>query len=108
MKDSTLLKTSLICSLVGLLLLSIVTRFAELNFPSENNQFLNEYTKVKGIVKNVRYAKDSIIIDITDIKDTKIFVYKPGNLNITKGIWVEIIGKADDDIIIADKLRIIK
>ena len=88
-------------------MLSIATRFSEPDLSSENNRFLSGFTKVKGIVNGIRYAKDSMILDITEIKDTKILIYKPGNLNITKGTGIEIIGKTDKDIIIADKLRII-
>ena len=107
MEDKTLLKIALICALAGLLVLGIISNYAEPDFSSGKNGLGTNFVKINGIVNKVRYSKNSMTLDISEIKNSKAIIYNPKKFNLTEGTQVEIIGKSDDGIVAVDKIRVI-
>lgn len=107
MKDTTLLKTALICALTGLIVLALATKLLEPDYSPENGIFSDNILKLKGRVNDVKQSENSLILEISETKTTKAILYKTKEFNLTKGADVEIIGKAGKGIIVVDKIRLI-
>ena len=105
-KDNTLLKIAFITGLVGLIALYFATEYSD-DF-SEGRLFSEDLVIIKGILKDIRHAKGSIILDIQENKDIKAILSNAHNINLSTGKEVEIIGKKDGSLIIVEKIRIIK
>ena len=65
-EDNTLLKIAFITGLVGLIALYFATEYSD-DF-SEGRLFSEDLVIIKGILKDIRHAKGSIILDIQENK----------------------------------------
>jgi RecJ-like exonuclease len=94
--EKDLLKISLISSLIGILLLFILTyemkvNFYEINSLSKDN--IDDAVRIKGIVESFAETPGLYIVTIKD--DTgaiTVVIFKDESLNLQKGMELEIIG----------------
>ena len=116
MKEKTLLKIALICSLLGLLVLYIISGSMEIkekNIEKITLENKDEFVKLQGIVSNVVDTEKVMIVDLVQPQEITIVMFKNENItaDIQQGNEVEVIGKVDEYEgkmeIIADRVRVI-
>lgn len=97
MKDSTLLKISLICALVGILILFIINEKYSLKdskIGELNKNKLDEKVKVKGYVTYVNNRPSVLFVSLKDdTGNITIVVFKEENIELKKGDLIEVEGK---------------
>ena len=117
MKEQTLLKTALIVSLFGLLILYLISdniEIKEKNIEKITLENKDEFVKLRGIVNKVIDTERVTIMEITQPQEITVVLFKNENktMSIQKGNEVEIIGKVDEYEgkleIIADRLRVVR
>lgn len=117
MKEQTLLKTALIVSLSGLLILYLISgniEIKEKNIEKITLENKDEFVKLRGIVSKVIDTEKVTIMEITQPQQITVVLFKDENktMPIQEGNEVEVIGKVDEYEgkleIIADRLRIIR
>ena len=115
MKETTLLKIALICSLVGLFVLYFISTKIEVKDYKTNilNKNIGEDVKLKGIVTKINDKGNVIFIEVNQQNPISIVVFgNDGNINLKNGDNVEVIGKVQEyngkNEIIAQKIRLVK
>ena len=117
MKEQTLLKTALIVSLSGLLILYLISdniEIKEKNIEKITLENKDEFVKLTGIVNRVVDTEKVTIMEITQPQQITIVLFKDENktMPIQEGNEVEVFGKVDEYEgkleIIADRVRIIR
>jgi len=116
MKESTLLKIALITSLLGLLILYLISdniEIKEKNIEKITMENKDEFVKLRGVVSNLINSEKVMILEITQPQEITIVLFKNQNntFNINKGNEVEIFGKVDEYNgkmeIIAERVRVV-
>lgn len=117
MKESTLLKISLVISLTGLLALYLISENIEIkekNIEKITIENKDEFVKLNGIVSNLVNSEKVMILEITQPQEITVVLFKNKNssININQGNEVEIFGKVDEYNgkmeIIADRVRVMR
>ena len=117
MEEKTLLKIALICSLLGLLILYLISNNIEINEKNIEKITLenkDEFVKLRRIVSNVVDTEKVVIMEITQPQQMTVVLFKDENktMPIQQGNEIEVIGKVDEYEgkmeIIADRLRVIR
>ena len=117
MKEKTLLKTALITSLLGLLILYLISSNIEIkekNIEKITLDNKDEFVKLRGIVNKVIDTEKVTIMEITQPQQITVVLFKDANISmpLQQGNEIEIFGKVDEYEgkleIIADRLRIIR
>jgi len=114
MKESTLLKIALICSVIGVALLFIFSESAEINekpIGEIDMTNIGEYVKINGAVTNVVDKENVMILTIEQPSKINVVLFKKKPVELKQGNYIEVIGKIDDyegkPEIIGDKIRVI-
>ncbi len=116
MKEKTLLKVALICSLLGLLILYVISgniEISEKNIEKITLENKDEFVKIKGTVSNIVDTEKVAIMEILQPQEITVVLFKDENksINVCQGNEIEVIGKVDEYEgsleIIADRLRVI-
>jgi len=117
MQEKTLLKTALIISLLGLLILYLISgniEIKEKNIEKITLENKDEFVKLTGIVSRVVDTEKVTIMEITQPQQITVVLFKDENksMQIQEGNEVEIFGKVDEYEgkleIIADRLRVVR
>ena len=117
MKEKTLLKIALIVSLIGLLILYIISdniTIEEKTLEKITLENKDEMVKVRGIVSRLTDTEKVTIMEITQPTEVTVVLFKGNNQTtpIKEGNEIEIIGKVDEYEgkmeIIAQRARIIR
>ena len=117
MQEKTLLKIALICSLLGLLILYLISNDIEIkekNIEKITIDNKDEFVKLNGIVNNVIDTEKVTLIKILQPQEITVVLFKNENktMPIQQGNEVEVIGKVDEYKgkmeIIADRLRVVR
>lgn len=113
MKEKTLLKIALICSLIGLFTLYIISEnisIEEKTIDKINN--LEEDIKIKGVVDKVINAENVVIVDVLQPQKISVVLFKNEDINISKGSTIEVIGKVEENNgeiqVIGQRVRLLK
>lgn len=96
MKDSTLLKLSLSCSMVGLLILLVMTEFIPEDAVTIDSlsEKLGDKVYIQGVVKSVSYKKDTTFLSISDSTgETSAVIFDAIEKSINKGDEIGISGE---------------
>ena len=114
MKETTLLKIALICSLVGLIVLYFISTKIELKDYKPNilNRNVGDDVKLTGIVGKITDKGDVVFIEVSQQNPVTVVLFtKEDNIKLKNGDDVEVIGKVQDyngkKEIIADKIRVV-
>ena len=115
MKESTLLKIALICSLAGLVALYFISAKIEIRDykPSELSKNVGDDVKLDGIVTKISDKGNVVFVDLQNQNYVTVVLFtNDDNLNLKNGDNVEVIGKVQEyngkSEIIAQKVRVIK
>jgi len=110
MKDSTLLKISLIISILGILILFFIADNSKIKEVEVNKleHYKDKTVKIKGIIEEVTKTESATFIKVKQPNLVEVVVFEA--LNLSKGNYVEITGKVDeynDEYeILADKIKV--
>ena len=117
MKEKTLLKIALVCSLLGLLILYLISSNIEIkekNIEKITLDNKDEFVKLRGVVSNVVDTEKVVIMEITQPQQITVVMFKDENkaMPVYEGNEIEVIGKVDEYEgkmeIIADRLRVVR
>jgi len=110
MKENTLLKISLICSLVGILILLVISRSLQVNekvISELDETDIGSSIRLNGIVTDFQSRGSVILIEVAQLEEMQVVVFN-SNFTLNKGDAVEITGKIDEyegkQQLIADKI----
>ena len=115
MKETTLLKIALICSLAGLITLYFISTRIEIKDYKPNilNRNVGDDVNLKGIVTKISDKGNVVFVDVSQQNLITVVLFTDNNnLNLKNGDNVEVIGKVQEyngkNEIIAQKIRVIK
>lgn len=98
MQESTLFKTALITSLVGLFIMILIVEKIDLsssNISSISKESIGKRVKIKGIIDSKRDLPNILILNLTDNTNSiKVIAYKDDKdyLDLRKDGIIEVIG----------------
>jgi len=110
MKDSTLLKISLIISILGILILFFIADTSKIKDVDvkELEDYKDKTVKIKGVVEQVTNTESATFVKVKQSNLVEVVVFEA--LNLSKGNYVEVTGKVDeynDEYeILADKIKV--
>lgn len=116
MKEKTLLKIALITSLLGLLILYLISGSIELkekNIEKITIENKDEFVKLSGIVSNLVNSEKVMILEITQPQEITVVLFKNENksIMINEGNEIEVFGRVDEYNgkmeIIAERVRVV-
>jgi len=114
MKEKTLLKIALMCSVAGIVLLFLFSENIEIDekaIDKINMGSIGEYVKIKGTISKLIDTESVMILTIQQPSQITVVLFKKRPIELREGNYVEIIGKIEDykgkTEIIADKIRVI-
>jgi len=99
MKEKTLVRTSIICSIIGLTVLYIISQTFEMDETTidDAKNKLNENIKIKGIVTKVTESNKTIVMEITQPTSIKAVYFKEnGNEEFEQGDLIEATGYIEE------------
>ncbi len=100
MQEKTLLKISLITSLVGILILLIILDkidISDSNINQVNKTFLDKQVKIKGEITRITETPGLYIINIKDNTGSMdIIIFKEEKLELEKGNIIEVQGQVTE------------
>ena len=115
MKETTLLKTALICSLAGLVILYFISTKIEIKdySPSKLNKNIGDDVKLKGTVTKITDKGNVVFIEVNQQSQINVVLFTAeNNLKLKEGDNVEVIGKVQEyngkNEIIAENVRFMK
>tara|TARA_B100001971_G_C17764731_1_gene321931 strand:+ start:186 stop:527 length:342 start_codon:yes stop_codon:yes gene_type:complete len=95
MKESTLLKISLSCSLIGVFIVLLMSENLELKTTKINSitkKNIDQMVKINGVITSVKDLPGILLLNIDDGSVIKVIVFKEEELNLATGEIVEIEG----------------
>ena len=115
MKETTLLKIALICSLVGLVTLYFISTKIEIKDYKPNllNKNIGDDVKLKGIITKITDKGSVVFIEVSYQSPAALVLFTNDNsLKLKSGDNIEVAGKVQEyngkNEIIAQKIRVIK
>ena len=115
MKETTLLKIALICSLVGLAILYFFSTKIEIKDynPNKLNKDIGEDVKLKGIITKLTDKGNVVFIEINQQSPITVVLFTDeDNLKLKSGDDVEVIGRVQEynrkNEIIAQTIRVVR
>ena len=97
MKEKTLLRISIIGTLIGIFLLYIISeniKIDETSISKIKEEQIGNDVKVEGRVKDVFNGEKISIITITKPEEMKVVVMK--NISVKEGDYIEVIGEVEE------------
>src|SRR3989338_11163531 len=115
MKETTLLKIAMICSLVGLVALFFISQQIELkDYEPDflNNKNVGDNVKLSGKISKITSGNNVVFIELSQQVPVSVVVFTDNNFtNLNKDDFVEIEGKVKEyngkEEIIADKIKVV-
>ena len=114
MKETTLLKVALICSLVGLIVLYFVSSKIEIkDYKPILNKNVGDDVKLNGIVTKITDRGNVVFIEVSHQSPVTVVLFSDeDNLKLKNGDSVEVIGEVQEyngqPEIIAEKIRVVR
>lgn len=115
MKETTLLKIALICSLIGLVILYLISVKIEVKDykPAKLNENIGDDVKLKGIVTRITDKGNVVFIEVDQQNPIMVVVFTDDNdIKLNNGDNIEVIGEVQEyngkNEIIAQKIRVIR
>ena len=115
MKENTLLKIAIICSLVGLVILYLISTKIEVNEYKPNlvNKNIGEDVKLTGTITKIADQGNVVFVEVNQENSITVVMFPDSDyLNLKEGEDIEVFGKVQEyngkEEIIASKIRIIE
>ncbi|MBW2993092.1 hypothetical protein KY317_00790 [Candidatus Woesearchaeota archaeon] len=98
MKEKTLLKTALICSIAGIIFLFFISEIIEIPEKQINEiTEKDENVRIKGIVNRITEKEKVAYIEIIQPEEISVVIFKEkGNIELKEGEYVEVTGKTEE------------
>ena len=111
MQESTLLKLSLICAIIGIIILFFLSR--AIKFPESPLLEEDGNYDVKGRIARITQREKVTYIDLQKEDELTVILFKDYPVDLHQGDYVEVIGKASKDQngemqLIGKEVRVIK
>ena len=114
MKETTLLKIALICSLVGLLVLYFISTKIDVKEYKTNklNENIGEDVKLVGTIKKISQSENVAFIEVDYSNPVTIVAFGNNDLKLKNNDTIEVIGEVQEykgkNEIIAQKIRVVR
>ena len=115
MKETTLLKIALVCSLAGLIALYFISQRIEVKDykPAELNKNVGDDVKLKGAVTKIDGKGNVVFVDLKNENYMTVVLFTSENdLKLKNGDNIEVIGKVQEyngkNEIIAQNIRVVR
>ena len=115
MKETTLLKIALICSLIGLIALYFISARIDIKDykPNVFNRNIGDDVNLKGTITKISDKGNVVFIDVSQQNSVPVVLFRDNdNLNLKKGDNVEVIGKVQEyngkPEIVANKVMVVR
>ena len=114
MKENTLLKIALICSLIGLIILYLISTKIEVkDYKPVLNKNIGEDVTLKGTVTKITDRGNVVFIDVNQQNPITVVLFTDNdNLKLKNDDFVEVIGEVQEyngkNEVIAQKIRVIR
>ena len=115
MKETTLLKIALICSLAGLIILYFISTKIEVKDykPAKLNENIGDDVNLKGTITKITDKGNVVFIEVVEQSPVTVVLFSNNdNLRLNNGDNVEVIGEVQEyngkNEIIAQKIRVIR
>ncbi len=114
MKETTLLKIALACSLVGLFVLYFISTKIDVKDYKPNllNKNIGEDVKLNGVITKISDAGDVVFIEVSQQNPMTVVLFTKDDIRLNDGDNIEVIGEVQEykgrNEIIAQKIRVIK
>ncbi|MCK4521507.1 MAG: hypothetical protein KAU20_02955 [Nanoarchaeota archaeon] len=98
MKEKTLVKISLVCSLSGIFILFLLFSFIDVDerkINSISEADLEEDAKVTGVVMDIMELEDAVIIEVGQLNKINVIVFD-SEVSVKKGDYVEVSGVIEE------------
>ncbi len=99
MKESTLFKIALICSLVGVCILFFISDNVDVKEKAISKiemESIGEDIKLKGYISGITDLEKVMFVEITQPEKITVVLFKKSNITLDKGDYVEILGEIDE------------
>jgi len=115
MKETTLLKIALICSLVGLFVLFIISTRIDLKSYSQDivlNKNIGDDVQLTGKIIKINQRENVAFIEVSYENPVTVVVFTKDRLNLKNNETIEVIGEVQEykgkNEIIAQKIKVIR
>ena len=113
MKETTLLKIALICSLAGLISLYLISTKIEVkDYKPILNKNIGEDVRLLGTITKISDKGSVVFVEVNQQSPITVVMFTDDNVNLKNGDEVEVIGEVQEyngkSEIIAQKIRVIK
>ena len=115
MKETTLLKIALVCSLIGLIALYFISTRIDIKDYKPNilSGNIGDDVKLQGFVSKINDKGNVVFVNVNQQNSVDVVLFKSnGNLKLKNGDNVEVIGKVQEyngkNEIIAQRIRVMK
>jgi len=96
MKEKSLLKIALICTILGIVVLLFLSEIVEVKESkiSEAKNVDNGIVRITGVVENVRVGEKATILSVSKKESIDVVVF--GQTDFQKGDFVDVTGEVQD------------
>ncbi len=115
MKETTLLKIALICSLLGLVILYFISAKIEIKDykPNKLSQNVGDDVRLIGTIAKITGKGDVIFVEVNQQNPVTVVLFTDSNnLKLNNGDNIEVVGKVQEyngkPEIIANKVRVVR
>lgn len=114
MKENTLLKIALICSLIGLAALYFISSKIEVKryAPKQLKANIGDDVGLKGTITKITDKGSVVFIEVEQANTVAVVLFTKDNISLSKGDNIEIIGEVQEyngkEEIIAQRVRAVK
>ena len=115
MKEATLLKTALVCSLLGLIILYFISAKIDVKEykPSRLNENIGDDVKLTGTISKISKNDNVVFLEVDYQSPVIVVLFTDNeNLSLKAGDSIEVIGEVQEykgkNEIIAQKVRVIR
>ena len=109
MKERTLLKTALICGLLGISILFFASTLINPTETNNINLLPDESTLIiKGNIQRLNDYNGTTFLTLETNSQTDVVMFKTNKVPLRQGDLIELRGTKDKDQIIADEIRLLE
>ncbi len=110
MDDSKLIQLAISTSIIGLIVLTVISLYGDYPNQSSLEQLSSNIIDVKitGTVGKVNQFGKISVIDLVSPKTDEVLIFEDGKLNLRKGDYVQILGELQEDQIVAHQIEVLE
>ena len=98
MDDSKLIQLAISTSIIGLIVLTVISLYGD--YPNQSS--------LEQLSSNIIDVKITGVIDLVSPKTDEVLIFEDGKLNLRKGDYVQILGELQEDQIVAHQIEVLE